>query len=194
MKRLAIYLQKPVIMKQLIVAFVALMFIDIAFQAQAQEIFKTGRLEYRGGDFYMDGQLLQTEQIKDVIGIDLFNYTYSEAITQKNVGSALTVSGSVLGGVGAGLVAFGYVYAWGNTAKALNSIIAGGQGSSQDIVDGANRATAFVYAGLGTMTLGTVLLKVGIPLYTIGRRRLQWIASDYNLGLTPNGVGVAVRF
>jgi hypothetical protein len=50
--------------------------------------------------------------------------------------------------------------------------------------------------------LGGTALTVGIPLKIIGQSRLNWVENDYNdrqrislnVGATPSGVGLALRF
>lgn len=50
--------------------------------------------------------------------------------------------------------------------------------------------------------MGGVLLDIGIPLSIIGKKRLDWVADDYNarkgltyqIGATPSGVGFALNF
>ena len=65
------------------------------------------------------------------------------------------------------------------------------------------------YAGAAVMSLslvavglGGVALSTGIPLKVIGQSRLNWVENNYNkgrsytlnVGATPHGVGLALRF
>ena len=59
-----------------------------------------------------------------------------------------------------------------------------------------------ILGGTLLMAAGGVALDAGIPLAIIGKKRLNWVADDYNarknlayqIGATPSGVGLAVRF
>ena len=51
-------------------------------------------------------------------------------------------------------------------------------------------------------SLSAIALEVGIPFAVIGKKRLDWVASNYtsgglltyHVGATPNGVGIALQF
>ena len=63
-------------------------------------------------------------------------------------------------------------------------------------------SASMVLGGTLLMTVGAIALDAGIPFAIIGKKRLNWIADDYNarkgltyqIGATPNGVGLAFRF
>ncbi len=56
--------------------------------------------------------------------------------------------------------------------------------------------------GLLLELTGSAALDAGIPLAIIGKKRLDWVADNYNggvnltyhVGATPNGFGLTLRF
>ena len=69
-------------------------------------------------------------------------------------------------------------------------------------LEGNPGSAGMVLGGTLLMAAGAVALDAGIPLAIIGKKRLNWVADDYNakhgltyqIGATPNGVGLAFRF
>jgi hypothetical protein len=65
-----------------------------------------------------------------------------------------------------------------------------------------DQGTAIVLVGGFVAGLGSLAFDIGMPLYFIGRGRLNWVADqatnavsyNYKFGLTPNGVGFAMNF
>jgi hypothetical protein len=51
-------------------------------------------------------------------------------------------------------------------------------------------------------SLSSLALEIGIPFDIIGKKRLDWVAENYNMdhplsyhfGATPNGIGLALQF
>ena len=80
------------------------------------------------------------------------------------------------------------------------------QNSTKEEIQRALEATpgsaGMILGGTLLMSAGALALDAGIPLAIIGKKRLNWIADDYNarkglayqVGVTPNGVGLALRF
>ena len=68
--------------------------------------------------------------------------------------------------------------------------------------DLAYAGAAVMSTSLVAVALGGVALSTGIPLKVIGQSRLNWVENDYNshrgytlnVGATPHGVGLALRF
>ena len=68
--------------------------------------------------------------------------------------------------------------------------------------DLAYAGAAVMSTSLVAVALGGVALSTGIPLKAIGQSRLNWVENDYNshrgytlnVGATPHGVGLALRF
>ena len=65
-----------------------------------------------------------------------------------------------------------------------------------------DQGTAIALVGGVVASLGSLAFDIGMPLYFIGRSRLNWVADqatnavsyNYKFGLTPNGVGFAMNF
>lgn len=184
-------------MKKFSVAFVALMLMmDVVCQAQ---VFDAGRLEYSHGEFYLNGELLQPDQIRAVIGDDIYYDTYQTAIPQRRAGLTLTIAGGSSLGTGVALVAVGYASAF-KAALDLRS----GSGNPSESSFRARVAVSeqIVLGGVIFVLVGSSLVSVGVPLLAIGSSRLRWIQEEYNhnagyslnFGFTPNGVGLALNF
>lgn len=181
-------------MKKISVAFVALMLMmDVVCKAQ---VFDAGRLEYSHGEFYLNGELLQPDQIRAVIGDDIYNDTYQTAIPQRRTGLTLTIAGGSSLGAGVALVAVGYASAF---KAALDLKTGSGESSFRARVAVSSQ---IVLGGVIFVLVGSSLVSVGVPLLAIGNSRLRWIQEEYNhnagyslnFGFTPNGVGLALNF
>jgi hypothetical protein len=80
------------------------------------------------------------------------------------------------------------------------------QNSSQEDIQKALQdnpgAAGMVLGGTLLMAVGGIALDAGIPIAIIGKKRLNWVADDYNarkgltyqIGATPSGVGFALNF
>lgn len=169
-------------MKKVFMVIVALLVIA-AGSAKAQVnpdylFFDKGDFTDGAGTYYNESEIMH------IIGPQIYNETYMGAIQQYNAGRDLIR----YGGFGAAIGFLSYV---GFYTSAV---------SHQDpsLLYGAA-------AGFITMSLGFVALDAGIPLKIIGKKRLEWIAEDYNdknktvaIKLTGcsagPGVGIAVVF
>jgi len=69
-----------------------------------------------------------------------------------------------------------------------------------DNEDKAATGAGIYLAGGLLLGAGAIALDAGIPLAIIGKKRLNWVANNtngvvsYNIGATPNGVGIALNF
>ncbi len=110
-------------------------------------------ITYHGGSFYdAQGQCLSDNQVFDLIGSDVYYDTYVGARKQLKIGKELTFSG--IGVVGAGCIAAFFGGYYGSDVLASCGVLAA--------------------------TAGGALIDAGVPLWIIGKSRLQWIESDYN--------------
>ena len=153
---------------------------------------------HRDGAYLADqrGNILSNQEVLTLIGQDIYNQTYVGAQKQRKAGKALIWSG--IGGMVGGAVLYGVGFS--KIADKVN------MNSSQDEIEkafqGAPGSAGMVVGGTLLMAAGAVALDAGIPLAIIGKKRLDWIADDFNarknlayqVGVTPNGVGLAVRF
>ena len=180
MKRIAC-----IISIQLLIAVAAMLFCSIDANAQyaqpapqALEI-HSGRLTAEGG------RTLSDNEVRLLVGDEIFQKTYVGARRQYNTGIALLSGG--LAGVGAGIALM---------VTADNSGV-----RSDNYYDECDGRAAL---GALLMIAGGACIDVGVPFLIIGKRRLSWIAEDYNMTNSPaysfniegtsNGVGLVIRF
>ena len=119
-------------------------------------------IEMSKGSFYDEkGNRLTDGQMRQIIGDELFGETYRGATKQFNTGKKLITFGSIGLGVGA-------------VAAATCAVLYNYDEYESDAL------LAGVYAGSALATMGILALDVGIPFHVIGKKRLNWIADDYN--------------
>ena len=180
--------------KALILCGFVAAFLCLAQNANAQY---AGPL-HRDGAYLADqrGNILSNHEVLTLVGQDVYDQTYIGAQKQRKAGKALIWSG-VGGMVGGGVL---YGLGFSKIADKVN------QNSSKDDIqkafEGAPGSAGMVLGGTLLMAAGAIALDAGIPLAIIGKKRLNWVADDYNarknlayqVGATPYGVGLAVRF
>lgn len=182
MKRIAC-----IISIQLLIAVAAMLFCSIDAKAQyaqpapqALEL-RSGRLTAEGG------RTLSDKEVRLLVGDEIFQKTYVGARRQYNAGIALLSGG--LAGVGAGIALM---------------VTADNSGVRSDNYYGYDECDGRAALGALLMIAGGVCIDVGVPFLIIGKRRLSWIAEDYNMKNSPaysfniegtsNGVGLVIRF
>lgn len=182
-------MKKVLILSGLVAAFLCL-----AQNANAQY---AGPIHREGANLAdQRGNILTDPEVLTLIGQDIYDQTYVGAQKQRKAGKTLIWSG--LGGMVGGAVLYGVGLS--QIAGEVN------QNSSKDEIQTALEkhpgSAGMVLGGTLLMAAGAVALDAGIPLAIIGKKRLNWIADDYNarkgvayqVGATPNGVGIALRF
>ena len=141
-----------------------------------------------------NGQVLTDQQLIDLVGSDIYEQTIVGARKQLKAGKALIWGGGATAVAGVAVIVGGAALIASNTH----------QDSGYTVFDNENMA----YAGAAVMTggylllaLGSAAVTAGVPLNMIGKSRLNWVENSYNhgeisynIGLTPNGVGFALRF
>jgi hypothetical protein len=135
-----------------------------------------------------NGAGLTDSQIVEIVGTDVFTNTVVGARKQVKAGRGLIWGGAGGMAVGAAACITGVVLA--NNVYDVKGELMKDQGTAIALVGG-------VVAGLGALAFD-----MGMPLYYIGRERLNWVAEqatktvsfNYKIGLTPNGVGFAMNF
>jgi hypothetical protein len=142
----------------------------------------------RNGNVIPDGALM------DIVGADVYSKTVVGARKQMKAGRALIWSGAAGMLVGtAGMVA-------GTVLIANNAHIGSNGKMVYDNEDKAAAGAGIYLAGGLLLGAGAIALDAGIPLAIIGKKRLNWVADhtngvvSYNIGATPNGVGIALNF
>ncbi|MBQ3916937.1 MAG: hypothetical protein II693_02230 [Bacteroidales bacterium] len=182
MKRIAC-----IISIQLLIAVAAMLFCSIDANAQyAQPAPQT--LEIRSGRLTAEGgRTLSDNEVRLLVGDEIFQKTYVGARRQYNAGIALLSGG--LAGVGAGIALM---------------VTADNSGVRSDNYYGYDESDGRAALGALLMIAGGACIDVGVPFLIIGKRRLSWIAEDYNMKNSPaysfniegtsNGVGLVIRF
>lgn len=144
----------------------------------------------------MRGNILTDHEVLSLIGEQVYDETYVGACKQRKAGKSL-----IWGGLG-GLIGGGVLYGVGfsQIADKVN------QNSSTEEIQKALQdnpgSAGMVLGGTLLMVAGGIALDAGIPLAIIGKKRLNWVADDYNarkgltyqMGVTPSGVGLALNF
>ncbi len=139
---------------------------------------------HREGKYlYILDQELSPDQVLELVGEYNYNQTYIGAQKQFASGKRLIISGAVIGFAGI-----------------VTSVI--GLCDSEESI---------YLTGLGITAVGDICLTVGVPLFCVGRGRLNWLAEDFNqrngyaqsaaspdvqvsFGATKNGVGLRMNF
>ena len=169
-------------------------FLCLAQNANAQYV---GPIHREGANLAdQRGNILNDQEVLTLIGSDVYEKTYVGAQKQRKAGKALIWSG--VGGMVGGAVLYGVGLS--QISGEVNS------NSSKDQIQASFEkhpgSAGMVLGGTLLMAAGAVALDAGIPLAIIGKKRLNWVADDYNarkgvayqVGATPNGVGLALRF
>ena len=145
----------------------------------------------KGADLVdMNKTVLSNQALIDLVGNDIYEQTVIGARKQYKAGKSL-IAGGILG-VGAGLA-----------GAVLTGVQAGKKGYNDLQTAIENEASiAAMYLGSTALTsLGFTAITGGIVFKTIGKKRMDWVVDQangvnltYQIGATPNGVGIAVRF
>ena len=150
---------------------------------------------HRDGAGFVDnrGMHLSNQEIRDLVGEDVYFDTVVGAQKQYRIGRNLIRGGAITAGAG--------------LASALTGVVILAANSEDRLVyyDEVACATGaiFLVGGYVAMLTGAALLEVGIPLKIIGQSRLNWVENDYNeysrnvslhVGAAPHGVGLTLRF
>ena len=153
---------------------------------------------HRSGAYLADmrGNILSDHEVLNLIGEQIYDETYVGAVKQKKAGKTMIWTGLLGTGVGlAGVVA-------GSMMVAENAHKDSGNNVVYDNEDKAKTGAMLLAGGYVLSAVGGVLLDIGIPVSIIGKKRLNWVADDYNarkgltyqIGATPSGVGFALNF
>ena len=174
-------------------------FLCIAQSANAQYAPSSLRRDH-GNLVDARGNILSDAEVLNLVGEQVYNETYVGAKKQYKIGHKL-----VWGGVAGTVVGLGAMVG-GQSLFANNTYWAGNDVTEQTIHfsdEGKGMAGLVLCVGGLLMTsLSSIALEVGIPFTVIGKKRLDWVASNYtsgglltyHVGATPNGVGIALNF
>ncbi len=191
-------------MKKIIVLVIAAVaFIASSVVANAQ--YRPSTLnQHRAGFEDENGHTLTDQEVFQLIGEDVYNQTYVGATKQYKTGKILTIVGAATTGVGlvgtiAGSVATAYAIENGHVTYETKN----GKRVVKDFDNKAALAAVGFAGGVALLAAGDICLSVGIPLQIIGKKRLDWIATEYNhsnysanirFGAGQYGTGVVLSF
>ena len=166
---------------------------------------------HRDGAGFVDnrGTHLTNQEIRDLVGEDVYFDTVVGAQKQYRIGRNLIRGGAITAGAGLVSALTGVALIAANSEDRLvvhNDPQYYGY-RERVYTDEDEFATAtgalFLVGGYLAMFTGATLLEVGIPLKIIGQSRLNWVENDYNdysrnvslhVGAAPNGVGLTLKF
>ena len=180
-------------MKKILLAM--LLLLVPAFVALAQYI--PAQIEQSKGRLLDDnGEVMPEFMVARLVGEDIYQNTYLGAVKQYKTGKRLIVGG--LAGMGAGAVVSGislgvfvsdYIKIWGGTKNIWESF------------SGAKDSVSWIYRGFSIIGVGYSVLSAGLIFKTIGWKRLEWVADEYNshpatleFGVGEFGTGLVFRF
>ena len=179
-------------MKRYLILLIAFLALGVSY-AHAQIM--PDYLSVSKGQFYdQDGNAIDSAELRQIIGNEIYNATYVGANKQYKVGKKLILWGAI--GAGVGLVSY----------VACVAGIASNQLNGSSYRPGEDPLWGGVMAGATLLVLGDCALAAGIPLTIIGKSRMNWIANDYNekqqsrvsVNLTGcsagYGLGLAINF
>jgi hypothetical protein len=164
-------------------------FLCIAQSANAQ--YATSLHREHGNLVDGRGLTLSDTEVLNLIGDEIYNETYVGAKKQCKAGRTLIWSGAAGMVAGAGMMLYGqYLF--------TDSPYMNGMGTETE----GKIGYALCLGGLLLELTGSAALDAGIPLSIIGKKRLDWVADNYNggvnltyhVGATPNGFGLTLRF
>lgn len=167
-----------------------------SFAALAQYV--PSQIEQSKGRLLDDkGEVMPDFMVQRLVGETIFNETYVGAVKQYKTGKRLITGGII--GTGAGLAVSGislgifiadYIKIWGGTNDLWDAFM------------GAKDSLSWFYRGFSIAGVGASVLTAGIVFKTIGWKRLEWVADEYNsrhpatleFGLGEYGPGLVYRF
>ena len=165
-------------------------FLCVAQSANAQ--YATSLHRAKGNLADSRGLILSDNDVLNLIGDEIYNETYVGAKKQCKVGRTLIWSGAAGMLAGAGMMLYGqYLFC-------DSPYMYGMYGTETE----GKIGYALCLGGLLLELTGSAALDAGIPLAIIGKKRLDWVADNYNggvnltyhVGATPNGFGLTLRF
>ncbi len=146
----------------------------LPFLAHAQYV--PSQIEQKKGRLLDDqGQVMPDYMVQRLVGDPVFEETYLGAVKQYKTGKRLLTAGII--GTGAGLAVSGvslgvfmadYIKMWGSSQNLWSNF------------SNAKDSVSWFYRGFSIAGAGVSVLTVGLIFKTIGWRRLEWVADEYN--------------
>lgn len=166
-------------------------------------------LTYKRGHL-LDGKHKLTDlEVQEIIGSEIFEETYVGARKQYKAGLGLLISGGVTTLTGMIVCSRAESFIKDRGKETIWAVIkeSWNNGSVENVefdqaAEDIAKGLVWYFCGAGVSYVGTTLLKFGIPFYVAGRKRLEWIADDYNgrnapqleVAVTPYGPGLRLTF
>jgi len=169
-----------------------------AFQARAQYV--PQRIEQEKGRLLDDkGEVMPDFMVQRLVGDQIYEDTYLGARKQYKTGKRLIVPGLI--GMGVGVAATGvatvkffsnYIEMWGPPTE-----------DSWAHLGEATDSVSWIYRGIGIVGVGYAMFTAGLIFKTIGWKRLEWVADEYNegqkapsvrIGQGQYGAGLVINF
>jgi len=189
------YVQTKFNMKR--VLFIAILFVMAVLSASAQ----APTLQRYGRFLTMNGSIIPDEEMRYILSEDVYNDTYVGARKQLETARKIRTYSIIGAGVGAaGIIG-------GTIGLALSDTTSDYVEGETDIhfTDSDVANLLLLTSGITLFVAGTTGIGASIAFEQIGRRRLDWVAEDYNsgnhaskvrldLGAQDHGFGLALKF
>lgn len=149
-----------------------------------------GAVQYRRGHLRdaSTGRVLSDDEVLSRIGETVYEETYAGARKQYKAGAGLFIAGGIVTGTGLILCnrAMSNIKSagWSTLRAALKGREELGNTLDQNAED-VTWSIVTYFGGTALEGIGIVLLQVGVPLFTVGAKRLEWVADDYNERRAP---------
>lgn len=167
-----------------------------AYAALAQYV--PSQIEQKKGCLLDDnGEVMPDYMVQRLVGDDIYNQTYVGAVKQYKTGKRLITGGIIVAGAGVavssvslGIFMADYIKIWGGTQNLW------------DAFTGAKDSLSWFYRGFSIAGVGASVFTMGLIFKTIGWKRLEWVAEEYNnrhpavleFGVGEFGTGLVYRF
>ena len=162
---------------------------------------------HRDGAGFVDdrGAALSNQEVRDLVGDDVYFDTVVGASKQYRIGGNLIRSGAITLGAGLLSALSGAALFVANGPESPSSRYSQYQERPYYERDEAayTGGALLLAGGYVAMFVGGALLEAGVPLRIIGQSRLNWVENDFNdnsrnvslhVGTAPHGVGLTLRF
>lgn len=168
-------------MKKILLLIISVALSASLFAQKATELPSDPAMVRHGRSLFLNDNKLNDYQVFQLIGDDIFNSTYLQARKQFYSGRGCVASACVFLAVGAAGIVYDHFGA--QAAEAFD------YDYSKYIAprysdDGKELPSYQNYVNWGSyafMSLGCVLMNVGVPLLCVGKARLNWVANNYNM-------------
>lgn len=180
-------------MKRIIITIILAAVAAFAASAQAPTLERNGRF------LSSNGVRLSDQEVRSIISPSVYSETYEGARKQMNVGRTIRTCGFI--GLGVGTAAF---IIGGANFAIIETYDSNGNVTEREFDGPAIAAVGFA-GGLVLMAASLSAIEISIPFSVIGKKRLDWVAEDYNhpghasnvsldFGAQRNGFGLALNF